>query len=264
MDLVTRGMIKDMDRTRIEAIVTELAERAGLAVVPSVDEVTWTVNAGIVRRADGPHLVLGGGLVAALSEAPDPEAAVRVIAAHELGHIAASDHRSLAGRSHVRAAFGVPVAAGLVLVLFGGDLTALAVGLLAGGIATSLALALQAACARRAELAADRYATVLTGAPSVALGALDALDAYAALVRRYVTARREVGLVTALAGPALTPSELRRRVLLLEARLAAEDRTPLAPLPEGGLDPFASHPSTRARVRALRGLATSYGGYDGR
>lgn len=231
-------------------MILDLADRAGLAVVPSVDEETWTVNGGIIRRPDGPHLVLGGGLIAALSETTAPDACLRAVIAHELGHVTRGDDRALAGSVILVGTMLAGIGASVGLTILGLGMTAWGIGLGIASLAAARWFVARARDDRHRELAADRFGADLTGDPAAAAESLMALDAYDDLMARYRAARQEVRLPE-LTGPALSPSEIERRIAIIDAHLAQTGRAVLRPMSRIALTPFSAHPSTAHRLGAL-------------
>ena len=229
-----------------QAVITDFSARCAVATVASVDTVSWGTNAGLLRRADGPHLVVEGGVLAAFCELPEPELALRAVIGHEFGHIVARDLLVLNLRTRLFLIWSLCLV-GIIVSLFGGaGLEVLPGWAMVALAACAAAWLFVAAHDRRVEFAADAFCLNLGVRPGDLAVAFTALDDYDKLLYRLWAspALRELwGLC-----PPLLPSTL-------SALVGPAHRVPAIRRIAAGSTWFANHPSFEARLRRLGEIA---------
>ena len=164
-----------MDDPQIQALVTELAAKAGCRLDLEITRSNRSVNARVVNGRPA-KLIVTGGLLEVLEDTPDLAAALRAIVAHELGHLAVGDLREIPLRARIFLALGLGIAMSGVALLGGAGLVGALGWYVAGGLVALAASLVDAFRHRRSELRADRYALALTGDRAALVAALQATD----------------------------------------------------------------------------------------
>jgi Zn-dependent protease with chaperone function len=229
-----------------EAAVIDFAARCDIPTVASVDTAGWGTNAGLLRRDDGPHLVVEGGLLAAFCELPEPERALRAVIGHEFGHIVRRDLLILNLRTRVFLIWNLCLA-GAIISLLGGAGPEVLPGWGMFAVVASLAACLFAAAHdRRVEFAADAFCLNLGVKPGDLATAFEALETYDKLLHR-LWAKPDLHHLWGSCPP-LPPSEL-------AALIGPVCSAPPATLKRSSVGSgwFANHPSFEARLRRLGG-----------
>ena len=225
-----------------EATIADFAARCAIPTAASVDTTGWGTNAGLVRRTDGPHLVVEGGVLAAFCELPEPALALRAVIGHEFGHLIGRDLLVLNLRTRIFLIWSL-CAVGAMISLFGGA----GPGALPGWsilavVACVGAWLFVAAYDRRVEFAADAFSLGLGVRTADLASAFLALEHYDKLLHR-LWSQPDLRQLWGTCPP-LSPSQLIALV------------GPLLPPPAprripAGSGWFANHPSFEARLRRL-------------
>jgi Zn-dependent protease with chaperone function len=224
------------------AAIADFSERCATPTVASVDTAGWGTNAGLVRRDDGPHLVVEGGILAAFAELPQPERALRAVIGHEFGHIVRRDLLVLNLRLRIFLIWTLCLVGAVIYMADGAAPEVLPGWFTFAAAACVCAWLFAAAHDRGAEFAADSFALSLGVRPDDLALAFASLEAYDKLLHRLWS--QPVLHKLWGSGPPLPPSAL--VALVGEARPAPAARRVLA-----GVACFADHPSFESRLRRL-------------
>jgi Zn-dependent protease with chaperone function len=256
---------------RITALHAALVVRTGISADLALALDDSRVNASAVTRRGSGTIHLHGGLVAALAETPDPDLAVSLVLAHEMGHLARRDTDRMS--TAVFAAF-VGSLAGLGLIgaaAAAGSWPLVLVGFFLGPIATIAATLRAAFFGRRAEAAADCYAVETLGHPAAFIETLHWIEKYETRLVRLqraalrpepgdpsqpASSARGSGLPTGfrLFGPPLSAAALAAADALLAEEPPAAPPSRISRVGMALSALFEAHPPAAARIAHLRRL----------